>query len=348
MRPNILRERLRSDQPTFGTHIHTVWPAVAELAGRAGVFDYVEFVGEYAPYDLFALENLARAVEAFPHMTAMMKIEQQPRTYLAVRAIGAGIQNVLFADPRTVDDVRECVRAVRAETPSTGGIHGVGMRRDVGYVVDVGSPAFVQALEDAVVAVMIEKASAVEHLEAMLSVKGVDMVQFGPADYSMSIGIPGQWGHPRVKEAEAHVIKTALRLGVAPRVEIDGPGAPLPRHGRAPLLHGPGRGHPLRLVQIERREAPRDDGSVSMAKANGMVRTALGDLDARLGHWTQTLVDLCRIPSISAEGFPPEEVRRSAQAVAQTLRDAGVEHVEVLEIPGVHPYLYGDWLQEGP
>jgi 2-keto-3-deoxy-L-rhamnonate aldolase RhmA len=156
-------------------------------------------------------------------MTAMMKIEQQPRTYLAVRAIGAGIQNVLFADPRTVDDVRECVRAVRAETPSTGGIHGVGMRRDVGYVVDVGSPAFVQALEDAVVAVMIEKASAVEHLEAMLSVKGVDMVQFGPADYSMSIGIPGQWEHPRVKEAEAHVIKTALRLGVAPRVEIDTP-----------------------------------------------------------------------------------------------------------------------------
>jgi 4-hydroxy-2-oxoheptanedioate aldolase len=85
------------------------------------------------------------------------------------------------------------------------------------------TPAFVQALEDAVVAVMIEKASAVEHVEAMLSVKGVDMVQFGPADYSMSIGIPGQWDHPRVKEAEVQVIKTALRLGVATRVEIDTP-----------------------------------------------------------------------------------------------------------------------------
>ena len=57
----------------------------------------------------------------------------------------------------------------------------------------------------------------------MLSVKGVDMVQFGPADYSMSIGIPGQWDHPTVKEAEVQVIKTALRLGVAPRVEIDTP-----------------------------------------------------------------------------------------------------------------------------
>ena len=50
-------------------------------------------------------------------MTAMMKIEQQPRTYLAVRAIGAGIQNVLFADPRTVDDVRECVRPCGRRRP---------------------------------------------------------------------------------------------------------------------------------------------------------------------------------------------------------------------------------------
>ena len=223
MRRNRLRERLRAGEPSLGTHIHSAWPAVVELAGHAGCFDYVEFVGEYAPYDLFALENLARAVDTFDHMSAMFKVEQQPRTYLAVRAIGAGIQNLLFADPRTPDDVRECVRSVRAETPQAGGLHGVGMRRDVGYVVDVGSPGFVQALDDAVVAIMIEKDSAVQNLEALLSVKGVDMVQFGPADYSMSIGLAGQWSHPRVVEAERHVIRTALRMGIAPRAEISRP-----------------------------------------------------------------------------------------------------------------------------
>jgi acetylornithine deacetylase/succinyl-diaminopimelate desuccinylase-like protein len=81
-----------------------------------------------------------------------------------------------------------------------------------------------------------------------------------------------------------------------------------------------------------------------MAMTDGMVREMLRDLDARLDHWRETLVALCRVPSVSAAGFPPEEVRRSAQAVAQALRDASVEHVEVLEIPGVHPYVYGDWL----
>lgn len=223
MRKNRLRELLDADLPSLGTHIHSSWPSVVELAGHSGMFDYVEFVGEYAPYDLYALENLGRAVDLFDHMSAMMKIEQEPRSYLTIRAIGSGIQNVLFADPRTVQDVEECVRAVRAETPDAKGRHGVGMRRDVRFVMDVGTPAFVQALDDAVVALMIEKAPAVENLESLLSVKGVDMVQFGPADYSMSLGLAGQFAHPKVKEAERYVIETALKMGVAPRAEISRP-----------------------------------------------------------------------------------------------------------------------------
>lgn len=222
MRRNRLRELLDADLPSLGTHIMSSWPSVVELAGYSGMFDYVEFVGEYAPYDLYALDNLGRAVDLFDHMSSMMKIEQEPRTYLAVRALGAGIQNLLFSDPRTVEEVEECVSAVRAEAPGSGGRHGVGMRRDVGLVLEVGTPAFVEALDRAVVALMIEKADAVENLEDLLSVEGVDMVQFGPADYAMSIGLAGQFSHPRVREAEEYVIATALRRGIAPRAELRG------------------------------------------------------------------------------------------------------------------------------
>jgi 2-keto-3-deoxy-L-rhamnonate aldolase RhmA len=49
-----------------------------------------------------------------------------------------------------------------------------------------------------VVAIMIEKKQAVDNLEALLSVPTVDMVQFGPSDYSMSIGKTGQRNHPKV------------------------------------------------------------------------------------------------------------------------------------------------------
>ena len=223
MRHNRLRELLDADLPSLGTHLHSSWPSITELVGHSGMFDYVEFVAEYAPYDLYALENIGRAIDLFPHMSGMMKIEQEPRTYLTIRAIGSGIQNVLFADPRTVEDVQECVKAVRAETPANGGIHGVGMRRDVRFVLEGGSPAFAQALDQSVVALMIEKKSAVEDLEALLSVPGVDMTQFGPADFSNSIDRPGEWQHPEVVEAEKHVIETSLKMGVAPRAEINTP-----------------------------------------------------------------------------------------------------------------------------
>ena len=223
MRRNRLRELLKAGKPSLGTHIHSSWPSIVELVGLSGVFDYVEFVAEYAPYDLYALENLGRAVELFDPMSAMIKIEQEPRTFLASRALGSGIQNLLFADLRTVEEVEECVCAVRPETPEHGGRHGANMRRNVGFVLEAGSEAFVQSLADAVIVLMIEKASAVENLEAFLSVKGVDMVQFGPTDYSMSIGLPGQGGHPKVKEAERYVIETAHRMGIPARAEIGRP-----------------------------------------------------------------------------------------------------------------------------
>ena len=81
-----------------------------------------------------------------------------------------------------------------------------------------------------------------------------------------------------------------------------------------------------------------------MAKANGTVKAALDHLEGHFGDFQKTLVELSRIPSVSAEGFPPSEVRRSADAVADAMRRTGIENVEVLEIPGVHPYVYGDWL----
>ncbi len=131
--------------------------------------------------------------------------------HTAVRAIGAGFQSVLFADPRSVAEVEQCVRCVRTERPQSGGMHGVNMHRAA--MQDAGNEAWADAMDKVVIALMIEKKEAIENLEAMLAVPGVDMVQFGPADYSNSIGLTGQFTHPKVKEAEQYVIKTALSNG---------------------------------------------------------------------------------------------------------------------------------------
>jgi 4-hydroxy-2-oxoheptanedioate aldolase len=219
MRQNKLRKLLTSGKPTLGTHLLSTWPTLVELVGAAGAFDYIEFTAEYAPFDLYDLDNLGRALE-LKDLVGMIKVEQTQWTHQAMRAIGSGFQSVLFADVRTVDDARACVAAVRAETPGKNGRLGVGMRRDVGTVLEVGRPSYVEALDQVVIALMVEKAECVEDLDRILSVPGIDMVQFGAADYSMSIGLPGQFSHSDVKKAERHTIELALTKGLHPRIEL--------------------------------------------------------------------------------------------------------------------------------
>ncbi len=227
IRRNLLRERLDAGKPTVGTHILSAWPTLVELIGHSRQYDYVEFVAEYAPFTMHDLDNLGRAFEV-AGVAGMIKIEQTQYTHQAMRAIGSGFQSVLFADIRTVDDARLAVDAVRAETTMARGARGrgrlgVGMRRDVGVVRHGGQPAYVDALNDVVIAIMVEKKSCVDNLDEILKVPGIDMVQFGASDFSMSIGKPAQYADPEVLEAELHTIKTALKKGKNPRVELRDP-----------------------------------------------------------------------------------------------------------------------------
>jgi 4-hydroxy-2-oxoheptanedioate aldolase len=220
MRKNRLRELLNAGKPSIGTHMVTTSPQLVEVIGHSGAFDYIELTGEYAYWGLTDLENFARAVDLFPDMSSMMKVEQEPRIFIASRSIGAGIQNVLFSDCHSVAEVKECIRAARPETPEDSGARGCAIQRSGGYVIDVGNEAWAQAQKDVVVAIMIEKASAVEQLEEILSVEGVDMVNFGPCDYALSLGRPGQRNSPDIKTKERDMIELALKKGVHPRVEI--------------------------------------------------------------------------------------------------------------------------------
>ena len=166
------------------------------------------------------MDNIGRALDLFPNMSSMTKVEEQTRGFIAQHAIDSGIQNVLFTDIRTAEDARECVSIVRSEHPDAGGIHGACMRRNVGYVLESGRPTWVQAMNDVVVALMIEKKPAMENLDEILAVEGIDMVQFGPNDYSVSVGKPGGGRDPEVQDAQKRMVEIALKAGVQPRIEL--------------------------------------------------------------------------------------------------------------------------------
>ena len=169
MKKNVLRELLNEGKSTLGTHVISAWPGIVEVIGHSAAFDYIEYVGEYSPFSLEQLDNFGRAIELFPDMSSMMKVEEHNRGFIATRAIDAGIQNVLFTDCRSAEDVQECIHLVRAETPEAGGTHGGHMRRSVGYVLEGGSEAWVKAMDDVVIAIMIAGSPGIARLVRSLT-----------------------------------------------------------------------------------------------------------------------------------------------------------------------------------
>lgn len=85
-----------------------------------------------------------------------------------------------------------------------------------------------------------------------------------------------------------------------------------------------------------------------MSHSHATPEAVLERIDAGFEARVEELIALARIPSVSARGFPPEEVRRSAQAVAALLADSGFEAVELVEQGGAHPYVVAEHLCAGP
>jgi 4-hydroxy-2-oxoheptanedioate aldolase len=218
MRANIIRNLLDQGKPTLATHIHTVWPNIVEVLGHTGLYDYVEFVAEYGTYTLHDLDNICRAAELH-NLGAMIKIDWANNEYVAQRAVGSGFNSVLFSDVRSAEGARDCVSYVRADSPQIGGTYGVATRR-FSYMGYGGDEAYVQALSKIVVALMLEKKPALDELDEILAVDGIEMLQWGPSDFSMSIGVSPKSKDARVQAGEKRVIESCLAAGVIPRIEI--------------------------------------------------------------------------------------------------------------------------------
>ncbi len=222
MKTNRLRYLLSNGLPSIGTRIESGWPVITEIVGSTGFYDYVEFVAEYAPFTDYDLENIARAAELH-NMGTMIKLDFQNRAYVAQKAMAAGFQAVMFTDHKTADEVRESLYYVRPDTPQDGGRFGYPNRRWIGYQPNNKQMDYAAMVRDTVFVFMIEKKEAMDNIEEICSVEGLDMVQFGPSDYSMSRGWNSAEHFDEFKAAEREMIRVALAHGKQARCEINSP-----------------------------------------------------------------------------------------------------------------------------
>ncbi|MDP6374324.1 MAG: aldolase/citrate lyase family protein [Pseudomonadales bacterium] len=217
---NTLRRKLDAGEPTIGTHVLFNDPDIAEIVGDTGLFDYAEFDAEYSVLDMNALYHLARAGQC-GNLPLMIKPDQEGQGFWTQAAMGAGFKAVLFTDIRSVEDVDECHRIVAADTPAGEGHMGVKLRRPA--LTSYDTDAYLKDLESFVVAIMIEKNITVADIDAVLErarSRGVDMVQWGPADFGFSRGQPALMSTPQIRPFEELVIGKALEYEIHPRIEI--------------------------------------------------------------------------------------------------------------------------------
>ncbi len=218
--PNTLRAKLAAGEPTIGTHYLSADPDLPEIIGDSGLFDYAEYCAEYSAFDMPLLFHMARAGQV-ADLPLMIKLDQESQGFWAQAALGAGFKAVLFTDVRSAEDVALCHRCIRADTPETRGYMGVKLRRPA--MTSYEPASYLEDLAGIVFAIMIEKDQAVEDLDRVLAAArdhGVDMTQWGPADFGLSRGQPQLMTTPAIRPFEELVIKKSLDYGIHPRVEI--------------------------------------------------------------------------------------------------------------------------------
>jgi len=201
-----LKERLAKNELTIGSWVTLGHPSIAEIMASAG-FDWLVIDAEHSAIDLSDIQMLIQAMDA-QNCPAIVRVSSNDADQIK-RVMDAGATGIMVPSINSTADAEAAVR--HAYYPPKG-TRGVGLARAQGY--GASFKAYVDWLSThAIVVVMIEHRDAVENIDQILNVSGVDAFIIGPYDLSASMGMPGEIDHPKVQEAIAHVCRAGLAQG---------------------------------------------------------------------------------------------------------------------------------------
>ena len=199
-----LRDRLTRGMVCSGPFLKIPDPVVTELAGLAG-FDFVVIDLEHSPFSMETTVGMVRAASA-RGIAAIVRVTDNAAPELS-RALDTGATGVIVPHVTEPEDAVAVVDRTR--------FHPVGSRGMDVYARAAGwghldRDTYMRAAnEETIVGVMVEGAGAVDHLDAIASVEGLDLLFIGPYDLSQSLGIPGQVTHPEVVGRIESAVKIA-------------------------------------------------------------------------------------------------------------------------------------------
>jgi len=181
-------------------------PVVAEIMSHLD-YDWLWFEMEHTVMSEESLLSMLQATNG-TNVTTVVRVPWNDKTMIK-RLLDTGVDGIIIPLVRTKADAEDAIRAIKY--PPLGE-HGGGLTRAQCYGLHMDE--YMSTANDEVMTIlMVEHIDAVENIEEILSVPGVDSVMVGALDLSGSMGILGQMSDPRLEEAIQKVLKACQKAG---------------------------------------------------------------------------------------------------------------------------------------
>ncbi|MBX4867825.1 4-hydroxy-2-oxoheptanedioate aldolase [Rhizobium bangladeshense] len=203
---NHFKRKLRAGQSQIGLWCGLPGSYAAEIVAPSG-FDWVLFDTEHSPGDVLTVLPQLQAVAPYDVSPVVRPAFNDP--VLIKRFLDIGVQTLLVPYVQNEEEAKAAVAAIRYPPQGVRGVSALTRATRFGRV-----PNYARIAEQEICLLLqIETREALDRLEAIAGVEGVDGVFIGPADLAASFGHPGQPGHPDVIAAIEDAIARLKSLG---------------------------------------------------------------------------------------------------------------------------------------
>ena len=208
-----IKEKIRNGEASIGSWMSMAHTSIAEILAMAG-YDWVVIETEHTAIDVSEVMRLIMAIEQRGSIPLVRLAWNDPIQAKAV--LDAGAAGVLVPSVNTKEDARLAVGMTKY--PPLG-FRGVGLARAHGYGTTFGE-YISNANSDTLLMLQIEHIDAVNNIDEILSIEGIDGTFIGPYDLSMSLGVPGQLSHPDVVKAQKKVLDATVAKGLIAGIHL--------------------------------------------------------------------------------------------------------------------------------
>ncbi|WP_321476025.1 aldolase/citrate lyase family protein [uncultured Paludibaculum sp.] len=212
MKPNSVKRALKEGRLQLGTAFAQLRSQdVARILAAAG-FDWAFLDGEHGGFDQETLQDLCR-IAVKVGLSPIVRVAELQYSLVA-RALDCGAEGVIF--PR-VEDPALLEKAVSWTKFPPVGMRGMGLTTMSFDFEPVTIPQMMEHLNrEQMVVLQIETVKAFEARDELLSVPNIDAVMIGPVDLTISLGVPGEFEHPKMLATVEKIVESCIAHGVAP------------------------------------------------------------------------------------------------------------------------------------